>query len=274
MKSHSEYFEANRRLWDEGTEIHLRGSASYPIEDFKKGKYTLGPTELKEVGDVCSKQMLHLQCHFGMDTLSWARLGAQVTGVDLSEKAIAAAKALAHDINTNAEFLCCNVYDLPEHLDRTFDIVYTSYGVLCWLPDLHEWAKVVAHYLKVDGFFYIADSHPIWGGCIKETGGTATLKGDYFATGQAKFSEPGFDYANTNVKGTVPSYEWQHTLSDILNSLIEAGLKIVFFNEYPSFNELGADGIWRQGVPMPYPKKFSLKAVKDTALTNQATKSS
>ena len=105
-------------------------------------------------------RVLHLQCHFGMDTLSWARLGASVTGVDYSEQAIRAAGELAAECGLEGRFICCNLYDLPAHLDGQFDIVYTSYGVLCWLPDLREWARIAASYVKPGGFFYIAEFHP------------------------------------------------------------------------------------------------------------------
>jgi 2-polyprenyl-3-methyl-5-hydroxy-6-metoxy-1,4-benzoquinol methylase len=130
MKSDSKHFDTNRANWDEATAVHLTGSDYYPIEEFKQGKCALRALEIAEVGDVTDKKMLHLQCHFGMDTLSWARRGAQVTGVDFSEKAIEAATALSHSISVDAEFICCNVYDLPEQLQGEFDIVYATYGVV------------------------------------------------------------------------------------------------------------------------------------------------
>lgn len=257
---HSEYFDTNRANWDEVTDIHLAGSDCYPIDDFKKGKCALRALEIEEVGNVSGKSMLHLQCHFGMDTLSWARRGARVTGVDFSEKAIEAARSLSREINVDARFICCNVYDLPEHLTGTFDIVYASYGVHYWLPDLRRWAEIISHFLKDGGFFYIADGHP-----ISDNMGER-LEGDYFATNQAVFSEPGyFDYANTDIKQTVPEYGWRHTVSDIINSLIGAGLRVDFFNEFPSFDvEQSRDGEWQAvGSPCRYPKMFSMKATKD-----------
>ena len=128
MDPNAHYFEVNRQYWDEATEIHLRGSETYPIEAFKAGKSTLPSSDIEEVGDVTGKSMLHLQCHFGMDTLSWARLGAVVTGVDFSEKAVDAARSLSKEIDVSADFICCNIYDLPHHLHRKFDIVYSSYA--------------------------------------------------------------------------------------------------------------------------------------------------
>ena len=153
--------ELNRVHWDESTRVHLRGDL-YGLETFKAGGCRLHRVELEEVGDVKGKRLLHLQCHFGLDTLSWARHGAIVTGVDFSTESIAAARRLAADTGIEAEFVCCDLYELPEALlsFHSFDIVYTSYGVLCWLPDLAPWAALIAHYLKPGGLFYIAEAHP------------------------------------------------------------------------------------------------------------------
>ena len=112
------------------------------------------------MGEVRGKSLLHLQCHFGLDTLSWAREGAQVTGMDFSPEGIRIARGLAEELNIPARFICCDLYDLPEHLDETFDRVFTSYGVLCWLPDIPRWAQIVGHFLKPGGVFYIAEFHP------------------------------------------------------------------------------------------------------------------
>ena len=153
------YTEANRALWDELTHINA-GSELYQLEQFKAGENKLNPLERGEVGPVEGKTLLHLQCHFGMDTLSWARLGAQVTGVDFSPEAIKLAESLSQELGIPGRFICCDLYDLPEHLNQTFDIVYTSYGVLCWLRDLERWARLAASYLKPGGIFYMAEMHP------------------------------------------------------------------------------------------------------------------
>ncbi len=127
MESNAEYFAVNQRSWDEITPAHLRGSRYwYPIDEFKRGQCTLRPLELHEVGEVAGKSLLHLQCHFGMDTLSWARRGAKVTGVDFSAEAIRAARSLSREIGVPADFVCCNLYDLRQHLSGQFDIVYTT----------------------------------------------------------------------------------------------------------------------------------------------------
>ena len=155
MNKYSDYFEANKKLWNQRTIVH-KDSSFYNLAGFKAGENVLTPIELNELGDVKGKKMLHLQCHFGMDSLNWARLGADVTGVDLSDEAIKEAKQLNDELAMNAKFICCNVYDLKEHLDEKFDIVFTSYGTIGWLPDLDKWAGLIAHYLKPGGTFYPA----------------------------------------------------------------------------------------------------------------------
>jgi 2-polyprenyl-3-methyl-5-hydroxy-6-metoxy-1,4-benzoquinol methylase len=141
----NQIFEANKEAWNKRTGVH-KDSAFYDVASFKTGKSTLNKIDVEEVGDVKGKSLLHLQCHFGMDTLSWAREGAVVTGMDLSDEAIEYAKQLSNELNIPAEFICCNVYDLKDHLDKKFDIVFTSYGVIGWLPDLDKWAEIISHF--------------------------------------------------------------------------------------------------------------------------------
>ena len=134
------YMEANRLSWDARTPTHFK-SRFYDVDGFRAGESSLNSLEIDEMGDVEGKRLLHLQCHFGMDTMSWARLGAKVTGVDFSAEAISRAKALSAELGIDAEFVVSNIYDLPDTLDGRFDVVFTSYGVLTWLPDLEPWAK-------------------------------------------------------------------------------------------------------------------------------------
>ena len=139
--------------------IHIK-SATYNVEGFKRGMLTLHDPELEGLGDVSGKKLLHLQCHFGLDTLSWARMGADVTGVDFSEEAIITAKSLAGELGIKADFLCSNIYDLEGKLETEFDVVYTSYGVINWLHDIKEWGRIAARYLKPGGVFFMAEFHP------------------------------------------------------------------------------------------------------------------
>ena len=281
-----EYMKGNRDLWNEITSIHV-ASDFYDVEGFKQGRSSmLYPIELEEMGNVSGKSLLHLQCHFGMDTLSWARLGAKVTGVDFSDKSIELARSLSEELGITADFICSNIYDLPENLKGTFDIVYTSDGVLCWLPDLKRWAEVISHFLKPGGFFYILEGHPF--SYVFDNSPDATelkVKYSYFHTPEPSKWEPEGDYADpyANVtkaltwlktygksSGVVThgSYEWTHSLGDIINALISSGLKIEFLHEFPmifykclSFMEQDGDGQWRiEGDKIPL--IFSLKASK------------
>ncbi len=155
------YFDANKELWDEFAKIHYETeSESYSVKSFLEGQSTLKSYELREMGNVKGKSLLHLQCHFGLDTLSWAREGAIVTGIDISSEGIRLAKLLAKRAKLEAQFIESNLYDSPKVLFKKFDIVYTSIGVLCWLNDLKEWGAIISHFLKPGGFFYIAEIHP------------------------------------------------------------------------------------------------------------------
>ena len=153
------YFEANRRRWNELVEIHTK-SGGYDVQGFLKGKNTLHSIELDALGDVKDNKLLHLQCYFGLDTLSWVRLGAKVTGVDFSDKAVELARMLNDKTGLDADFINCNIYDLPKQLNKRFDVVYTSYGVLNWLNDIENWARIASSYLKSGGTLFIAEFHP------------------------------------------------------------------------------------------------------------------
>ncbi len=154
------YTQANRALWNAWTLLHEK-SEEYDVPGFRAGRCALKPIELAEVGDVAGKTLLHLQCHFGLDTLSWARRGARVTGVDFSDEAIRLARSLSSELAIPAEFIRSDIYELDRVLDREFDIVFTSYGVLVWLSDIRLWGRTVARFLKPGGIFYIAELHPI-----------------------------------------------------------------------------------------------------------------
>ena len=157
-----DFLRTNRELWDAWTGIH-RGSAFYGVDAFLSGESSLSGIEREAVGDVSGKRLLHLQCHFGMDSLSWARLGAEVTGVDFSPRAIDAARDLAVQAGLEAEFLCADVTRLPAAWSGRFDIVFTSYGVLPWLPDLVSWAGTIARVLRPGGAFHLVEFHPLTG---------------------------------------------------------------------------------------------------------------
>src|SRR5438552_420487 len=155
-----DHTSANRANWDAWAAINA-ASANYDVAGFKAGKLSLNRIERGELGDVAGKSLLHLQCHFGIDTLSWARLGARVTGIDFSAPAIDLARSLAAELDVEGRFVVSTVEDLPANLDGDFDVVYTSRGAIWWLADLERWADVIAHFLRPDGVFYITEFHPI-----------------------------------------------------------------------------------------------------------------
>lgn len=160
MTNEVNYVEINRQSWNNMTEIHLK-SDFYDLDGFLKGNSSLNDIELNLLGDIKGKTILHLQCHFGQDSVSLSRLGAEVTGVDLSDVAIKNAKKIAKDTHSKATFICCDVYDLPNHLDEQFDFVFTSYGTIGWLPDLNKWAKIISKFLKPNGKFVFVEFHPV-----------------------------------------------------------------------------------------------------------------
>lgn len=228
--------ETNRCHWDHMTDLHARENV-YGIDDFKKGTCRLHRVEVEELGDVCGKTLLHLQCHFGLDTLSWARRGAIVTGVDFSPKAIALARSIARDVSIDATFVESDIYDLESNLSGRFDIVFMSYGVLGWLPDLRRWSGIVARCLKPGGVFYIIEGHPfahVFPIDQDITDGSRELRPrfPYFHDPAGTRWESQVDYADGKTR-TLPEHAWQHSMADIVNALLSAGLRIDFLHEFP-----------------------------------------
>lgn len=265
MQDYNLYFDANRDLWNQRTVVH-RDSAFYNLAGFKNGETVLTPIELTELGDVKDKTLLHLQCHFGMDSLDWARKGAKVTGVDLSDKAIEEAGKLNRELGLNASFICCNVLDTSKFVKEQYDIVFTSYGTIGWLPDLEPWGKMIAERLKPGGTFYIAEFHPmVW---IFDDDFTH-IKYSYEKTEVIVTENEGtYTDRNADIKGK--EYSWNHSISEVLNAIIGAGLRIEMFNEhmyspYPCFRNVieFEAGKWHiKGLEGKIPMVYSLRAVK------------
>jgi SAM-dependent methyltransferase len=222
---------SNRAHWDEIAPIHFR---AYPeVEILRQGGMALDEIELREIGEVQGKTLLHLQCHIGTDTLSWARQGAIVTGVDFSEESIACARQLQKELGLEARFLQANVYDLRAVLTGQFDIVYASRGVLCWLRDLDEWARIIAHFLKPGGTFYLMESHPFLNMFEETKPGELDIVYSYFHREEpTRWDNDDPDYADESYVSQTPSYEWHWSVSDILNALLKAGLRLELLNEY------------------------------------------
>ena len=263
--SELEWFEANRLGWNLRTPVHVQ-SQFYDVEAWKAGRTSLNPMEIREVGDVKGKKLLHLQCHFGQDSLSWARLGARVTGCDLSDAAVAEARRLGALEAASARFIQCNLYDLPQHLKGRFDIVFTSYGSIGWLPDLQRWAAVIAHFLKRGGFFYMVDFHPVlW----MFDSNFREIQYAYHNSGPIVADNQG-TYADGQAPIQYRDYGWNHALSEIINSLLSQGLRLEFLNEvswspYNCFSGCvqGEDGNYRiKGLEDKLPMLYSLKVIR------------
>ena len=221
------YLEVNKKSWNTRLASHLE-SEFYDVKGFIEGKSSLNEIELALLGDIKGKRILHLQCHFGQDSISLSRMGAEVVGIDLSDKAIEKAKELAATTGTTARFVCSDVYNLPNVLDETFDIVFTSYGTISWLPDLDKWSGVISHFLKPGGRFVFAEFHPVvwmFDDDVKE------ITYHYHNTGALMEEEEG-TYADKNAAIKEKCIFWNHGIGEVVNSLIGSGLSINTLNEY------------------------------------------
>lgn len=263
-----DYFETNRKTWNEKTPVHFE-SDFYDKHAFAKAKNSLMKYELEALPDVSNKSLLHLQCHFGQDSLSWVHKGATVTGVDISDVAIAKAKELSKELELPAQFIQCNVLDTSQFVDDYFDIVFTSYGVIGWLPDLKPWAQMIAERLNSGGTFYMVEFHPIlW--MYDYTDGVPILKYHYNQS-EAIYEEYAGTYAAPNATMVSKEYGWNHSLSDVIQSLLDAGLELQLFQEhdgspYNVFPDMleGNDGLYylKDGL---FPTVFELKFIKSNA---------
>jgi SAM-dependent methyltransferase len=222
-----DYININKETWNNKVDVHI-DSDFYDMEGFLNGKSTLNAIELELLGDVKGKKILHLQCHFGQDTMTFSRMGAKATGVDLSDKAIERAREINEKLNLDTTFVCCDIYDAPNHLDEKFDIVFTSYGTIGWLPNLDQWAKVISHFLKPGGKFVMADFHPVvwmFDNDFKE------IFYNYFNTEEIIEDESG-TYANREAEISTQTITWNHPTSELLNALITNGLELNCYNEF------------------------------------------
>jgi len=257
----NEYHELNRREWNQRTDAHFK-HPEYHVKEFLAGRISLHPLELEEVGDVTGKRLLHLQCHFGLDTLSWARKGAIVTGVDISDRSIERANELKTKIGVDARFIRSDLFDLPNVLDEEFDIVFSSYGVTWWMSDINRWGKVVARFIKKGGFFYVADDHPV----KSMLDGDKKIVESYFHLPEAEYYENEPDYCDKKL--IVKEYGWRWPIGDIVTALAKAGLTIEFLHEFPfcvydAHPTYVKDGAWwyypdrKNDVPLTYSIKAS-----------------
>jgi len=276
-----DYLAVNRAWWDERAPLHAGPGSSYDLDAFRRHPDRLHSIESTEVGDVTDKSLLHLQCHIGTDTLSWATRGATVTGVDFSPPALAVARGLAQDLGlgSRARFLESDIYRLPDVLDGAFDVVFASWGAIGWLPDVARWFRVAAHFTAPGGIVYLADGHPAAWIFNDDAAAPADLRVTYpyFTTG-----EP-IAYVGPEVTGSyaVPdartvhndTHEWSHPLGSVVQAALDAGLVVELLHEHPAipwrmfpFLVPGDDGLYRLPAGMPsIPLAFSIRARKPTA---------
>ncbi|WP_046743603.1 class I SAM-dependent methyltransferase [Kordia zhangzhouensis] len=260
------YFKTNKETWNQKVAIHAK-SEMYAMEAFKLGATSLMKYELASLPDIQGKSLLHLQCHFGQDTLSWARMGAKCTGIDLSDEAIKLARSLNEELSLDAQFHCCNLYDVNTHVTDTFDIVFTSYGVIGWLPNLHEWAQIIASRLKEGGTFYMVEFHPIvWMFDYLQTPPKLAYA---YSQEEVIYEEYEGTYAEDGETTMISKeYAWNHGLGDVINALISAGLTIEFLTEHDAspYNVLpnltqNKEGLYETKDQL-YPLIYELKAIK------------
>ncbi len=221
------YLDINRKLWNAKVDSHLK-SDFYFVDEFLKGRTSLNSIELNLLGDVTGKDILHLQCHFGQDSISLSRLGARVTGIDLSDKAINAAVDLAEKCGTDTVFLVSDVYSLPDILPQKYDIVFATYGTIGWLPDLQKWAGVISHFLKPGGKLIFVEFHPVVWMYDKDF---ASVKYSYFNDEQIIEINEG-TYADRTAELENTEVSWNHPLSEVLTSLLNENLVLKNIQEY------------------------------------------
>jgi SAM-dependent methyltransferase len=273
----ADFIAVNRAWWDERAPLHAGPGSAYDLDAFRSDPHRLHAIELAEVGDVAGKTLLHLQCHIGTDTLSWAGRGATVTGVDFSPPALAVARGLADDLGLadRARFVESDVYGLPDVLDGAFDVAFASWGAIEWLPDVARWFRVAAHFTAPGGIVYLADGHPTaWMFNEPATPGDLRLTYPYFTT-EAPVAWVGPDETGSYAVPDAPTAhndtrEWSHPLGSIVQAAIDAGLLVELLHEHAAvpwamfpFLERGDDRMWHLPAGMPsFPLAFSIRARK------------
>jgi SAM-dependent methyltransferase len=269
-----DHLGTNLTNWEARVPIHA-GSREYGLE-----RYVEDPAHLSAVvafdapllGDLSGQRAVHLQCHLGTDTLSLARLGAETTGVDFSPSALAVARDLAARAGPPVRYVESAVDDVPARLPERFDLVYTGVGALNWLPSVRRWAEVVAGLLAPGGRLHLREGHPaLW--AIDETRGDGALVLDlpYFETDAPIRWEDERTYAGEGVVAQPVTYEWNHGLGEVVQAVIDAGLRIIRLEEHrsvewpalPGMVELGAGRYALPERPERLPLMYTLQALRD-----------
>ena len=255
--------EANKATWG----LLSKGHYEHCKKALQENKFGFSKIIEEELGDISGKTVIHLQCNTGADTVLLAQKGAIVTGVDLVPDNIFYARKMSQELGIkNIDFIESDIMELKERHQKKYDIVFTTEGVLTWLPDLYRWAETVKHLLNENGFLYVLDGHPFFMSFDEDKlrENKLEIKYPYFSR-EPEYSEEIFGYFTENKKGD--NYGWMYKVSDIINSLAKAGLTIEFFNEYDSlyFNLGGMESCGNGQYHYPFfdnkiPFTFSLKA--------------
>jgi SAM-dependent methyltransferase len=264
----------NRAQWDERAPAHA-ASPGYALDKFRADSSYLSDVvrfDLPRLGDISGLRGVHLQCHIGTDTISLARLGARMTGLDFSPFAIGEARALSEQTAAGVEFVESDLYDAADALGaESFDLVFTGIGALCWLPDVRGWARVVANLLKPGGRLFIREGHPVlW--AIDEKRDELVLDYPYFETEEPVVLLSEGTYVETDVEFTAnTTITWNHGLGEIVGAILAAGLSLTMLEEHdsvpweglPGKMREGRDGEWRlTDRPERLPLSYTLQAVK------------
>lgn len=263
--STQEYLHRNRTAWEKKVEFDVL-SEYYDVNGFLEGKNILDNLESKGLGAVKNKRILHLQCYFGLETLTLARMGASVTGLDFCHNAISMANNLKAKTGLNADFICADVYDASKILNSKFDLVFSSYGSICWLPDLSKWVENIFSLLKPGGSFFLIDFHPLL--ISFNLLQNKSIKYSYFnIEDPVKLIRTG-TYANLNANIKTTEYNWNHSIGELVSTFIKQGMHIQDFKEYPYIPLDAFPGLVKEidGYNHVYndlfPILFSLKASK------------
>ncbi|MEW2272793.1 class I SAM-dependent methyltransferase [Streptomyces griseofuscus] len=261
--------DLNRRSWDERALAHGQDPSYYDTESFLAGGSTLRDLDVELAGDVDGRDLLHLQCHFGLDSLSWSRQGARVTGVDFSPVAIGRARELARRTGLAADFVTADVLDLPADLTGSFDVVWASYGVFAWIGDLRAWARSAAWALRPGGRLAVVDLHPL--ARMIEQGDPLVVDSPYADDGPHHCSSATSYAAPDRPLENRETVQWSHSLGELVSAFAAAGLRIDTVEEHLTSERndrdgvltQGADGLWRlQLWEYPLPVLFSIRATK------------
>jgi len=251
--------QSNKKGWDGLAETHFK---NYHIDKLIAGRPLLNELIKKEVGNVKGKSLVHLLCHIGTDTLSWALLGAKVTGVDISSESLKYARRIAEQMKIEADFIETDIMEAKNKINKKFDVVFSSTGVLCWLPDIKVYAQTVRKLLNDNGFFYLYDGHPFRNAMIDDAGEYSDdIHGNYFRKEAWKYDNMG-DYTDPDLKVPCNSYEWNWTMGEIITAFCDVGMRIEFLHEFPnySYNGYTPYDVENDKIEL-FPCTFSLKAM-------------